>query len=70
MSNPLVQPLFNGAQLTLPEHKLAEVLAKKMYLILSYREGEAFPFGFMLMRGADIVVNDLPDHYRYYLLPQ
>jgi hypothetical protein len=62
------EPQYTDGGLLLPEHKSEDLLARRLYLVVCYRENETLPFSHMLLRGADVVHNDLPAYYRYFLL--
>lgn len=56
--------------LNAPQHSKAELLASRAYLVVCYREDQQLPFSFLLLKGSDIAYNDLPNHYKFYLLPE
>jgi hypothetical protein len=62
------EPKITDEGLLLPEHKSGDILARRLYLVVCFREDEQTPFSHMLLRGADIAHNSLPDYYRYFLL--
>jgi len=65
-------PTVCYTELRLKEHKLHEILAMALYLVVCFREHEELPFNYMMLRGDEIARarSSMSEHYRFYLLPE